>query len=60
MAKKTAQERKWQREADLRILQEAQEIQASKERIAGARREAEAQARQLKKIVKKGSTKKKK
>jgi hypothetical protein len=42
--------KKYEREEDLRTLQRAEEIQNDKRRLAGAQREANAQMRALKKV----------
>jgi len=46
-----AQERKWRAESDLRTLTEAAAIRADKQRVAAAKREAEAQVKALSKAV---------
>jgi len=45
-----AQEKKWQAESDLRTLQAAREIEASRARMAAAKRIADEQMKALSKI----------
>jgi hypothetical protein len=45
-----AQEKKWQAESDLRTLQAAKEIEASRARLSAAKRIAEEQMKALAKI----------
>jgi hypothetical protein len=47
-------DKKWQAQQDLRTLQEAKDIQASRSRIAAAKREAMSQVKALNSVVRKG------
>lgn len=51
--RKTAEEKRWERESDLRALQEAEKVKSDPARFRGAQREAAAQQRALAKITKK-------
>ncbi len=50
--RQTAQESKWEREGDVRTLQEAERIHSSRTRMSGAKREAAAQRKALDRIAK--------